>query len=76
MKCHEEVLKATKKIVKSKGVNEFTPEEVINYMTDSEYEKSTIRAEIVSRCCINAPANHLVRYKYFERIGHGLYKIR
>jgi hypothetical protein len=76
MTCHEEVLEAAKSVVKSKGVNEFTTNEVLKQMMNSKYEESSIRTHIVSACCINAPANHAIRYKYFERIGHGLYKVR
>jgi hypothetical protein len=77
MACHEEVLQAAKFIVESKGINEFSPGEVLQYLKNqnTSYVQSTINTHIVSRCCINAPANHAVRYEYFERIRHGLYRI-
>jgi predicted RNase H-like HicB family nuclease len=30
----------------------------------------------VSRCCVNAPANHPHRIDYFKRVSRGLYEIR
>lgn len=77
MVCHEEVLQAAKFIVKSKGINEFTPKEVWKYLKSRNtiYAQSGINTHIVSRCCINAPEHHAVRYEYFERIRHGLYRV-
>jgi len=77
MACHEEVLQAARAIVRTKGINEFSPEEVSRYLENQNttYAKSTINTHIVSRCCVNAPDHHAVRYQYFERIGHGLYKL-
>ena len=77
MACHEEALQAAKAIIKAKGTNEFTPEEVLQHLKNENtiYAQSTINTHIVSRCCINAPEHHTVRYTYFERIGHGLYKL-
>lgn len=78
MVCHEKVLEAAKTIVGLKGTNEFTPAEVMQYLKNQHtvYSESTIRTHVVSRCCINAPKHHIVRYDYFERIGRGLYKLR
>ncbi len=77
MACHNEVLEAASVVVASKGINEFTPHEIVSYMNNhnTTYAESTIRTHIISRCCINAPAHHAVRYAHFERISHGLYKI-
>lgn len=76
--CHEQVLAAAKDISARKGVNEFTPDEVVQelHRACSKCSDSTIRTHVVSRCCANAPDHHAVRYDYFERIGPGLYKIR
>ena len=77
MACHEEVLEAAISIIKTKGVNEFTPSEVIQYLKkqNTTYKESSIRTHIISRCCINAPPHFAKRYEYFECIGHGLYKV-
>jgi hypothetical protein len=75
--CHEDVLHAAQSLVEARGVNQFEPNEVVLYLIGkgTPYAESTIRVHIISRCCRNAPPNHEVRYKYFERIGHGLYSI-
>lgn len=75
--AHLQVLAAAREITQSKGRNELAPEEVVHFLRrrGSPYAESTIRTHIVSRCCKNAPENHAVRYEYFERVGHGLYRI-
>jgi len=78
MACHEEVLEAAISIIKTRGVNEFTPSEVIQYLKKQNtiYKENTIRTHITTgRCSINAPLHHAKGYKYFKRIGHGLYKV-
>ena len=77
MACHNEVLEAAKIIVDFKGINEFTPFEVIEYLVEQKtsYSKNTIRTHICSRCCKNAPKHHAVKWYYFKRIEHGLYKV-
>lgn len=74
--AHFQVLEA-RRITQSKGRNECSPEEVVHFLRryGSPYAESTIRTHIVSRCCRNAPENHAVRYEYFERVNHGLYRI-
>jgi hypothetical protein len=76
--CHEQVLAAVHYITARKGVNEFTPDEVVQelHRAGSKCSDSTIRTHVVSRCCANAPDHHAVVYDYFERTGPGLYKIR
>ena len=77
MTCHKEVLNAAKFIVRSKGVNQFAPKEVVQHLNnrDTTYAHSTINTHIVSRCCVNTPEHHTVRYEYFERIDRGLYRV-
>lgn len=77
MRVADEVLKAAKNIVKSKGVNEFRISEVVDYMikNDTKYKIPTIRGTITSRCCVNAPQNHLFKFEYFERIRPTIYKV-
>ena len=73
----EEVLSAVQFIVKIKGKNEFSIREVVDYMIKEKtsYSESTIRTDITSRCCVNAPNNHAIVYDYFERIGRGKYRL-
>ncbi len=35
----------------------------------------SVRTHIVSRCCENAPKNHPHRWRYFRRVGRGVYEI-
>jgi len=79
MGCHVDTKAAAQSVVTRKGINQFGIGEVLKEMqrlgTLSRYSISTVRTHITSRCCSNAPDNHAVTYKYFERIGRGLYKI-
>lgn len=78
MGCREEILACIEAIERSTGKRRFTPDEVVNRMRESgsRYAESTIRTHIISRLCMNAPANHAKRYKDLERIGDGLYQRR
>ena len=75
--CHEQVRAAALQITAKRGFNEFTAQEVVDtlHAAGSSYAESAIRTHVVSRCCINAPAHHAVRYDYFERVGHGRYRV-
>jgi hypothetical protein len=35
----------------------------------------TVRTHVASRCCVNAPAHHQSRHRYFRAVGRGLYRI-
>jgi hypothetical protein len=35
----------------------------------------TVRTHVASRCCVNAPKHHEVRYPYFKALGGGRYRI-
>jgi len=75
--CREELLKAVKHIVDTKGKNEFSMEEVIAFMKqhNTKYKESTIRTHLISRCCKNAPQHHGVVYEDYLRVGAGVYKL-
>ena len=36
---------------------------------------ATVRTHVASRCCVNAPANHQSRYRYFRALRRGVYRI-
>ena len=78
MTCRDEILQVARKIVLEKGQNEFTILDIIDGMrrNNSRYEDSTIRTNVVSRLCANAPKNHAVKFDDFERIDHGIYRLR
>ena len=60
MTCRDEVLESAKSIVQNKGVNEFTIQEILDYMNlkGTIYKESTIRTHITSRMCKDAPKHH------------------
>lgn len=73
MPVHEEVLAAANRIAGRRKDWTFTPEEIIRALPNlNEY---SIRTDIVSRCCVNAPANHLRRWDYFRRVSRGKYEV-
>ena len=74
MHVHEEVLAAANRIAGQRNDWTFTPEEVIRSLPG--LNESSVRTDIVSRCCVNAPQNHLRKWDYFERVGRGTYQIR
>ncbi|SOC41463.1 DUF7669 domain-containing protein [Ureibacillus acetophenoni] len=75
MGCREEILDAAYNITRIRNNKEFTISEIIDYMKlkGTTYKESTIRTQITSRCCKNAPRNHQVVYNDFERVGKGKY---
>lgn len=75
--CREEILQAVKFILNEKGVNEFSVNEVLLYMTknNTTFKENTIKTHITSRCCSNSPQNHSVIYNDFKRIKPGLYML-
>ena len=77
MTCRDEVLAAARTIVGRKGVNEFSPQEVIEHMrgTGTRYKVSGIRTHVVSRMCRNAPWHHATKYEDFERVAYATYRI-
>ena len=74
MHVHEQVLAAANRIAGQRNDWTFTPEEVIRSLP--ALNQSSVRTDIVSRCCVNAPQNHLRKWDYFQRIRRGTYQIR
>jgi hypothetical protein len=75
--CREEVLGAVRAVVRDKGHNVFTADEIVNRLRDSGsgFAESTIRTHVTSRCCRNALRNYVVTYEDFERIKPGIYRM-
>ena len=73
MAVHEEVLATARRLCAAKGSRTFRPAEVVRALP--HLKESTVRTHIVSRCCVNAPANHAHRWPYFRRLRRGLYEI-
>jgi predicted RNase H-like HicB family nuclease len=74
MHVHEQVLAAANRIAGQRNDWIFTPEEIIKSLPG--LNQSSVRTDIVSRCCVNAPQNHLRKWDYFQRVGRGTYQIR
>src|SRR5438046_2258691 len=74
MHVHEEVLFAAREIALRRGDWTFTPYEVVRALPI--LNESSVRTHIVSRCCVNAPKNHLHKWDYFKRVGYGKYEVR
>ena len=75
--CREQILAAARQITQSKNSNEFTTLEILNYLTqqNTPYKESTIRTQITSRMCGNAPIHHAVTYNDLTRIKTGVYSL-
>src|ERR1039458_5693964 len=70
---HEEVLAAANRIGVQRGDWTFTPYEVVRALPG--LKENSVRTDIVSRCCVNAPKNHLRKWDYFRRVGRGRYEV-
>ena len=73
MAVHEEVLATARRLCAARSSRTFKPAEVVRALP--HLKESTVRTHIVSRCCVNAPANHAHRWPYFRRLRRGLYEI-
>ena len=51
----------------------FGPVDVVRALPDEN--PKTVRTEITSRCCVDAPEHHARRWPYFRRVGRGRYQI-
>ena len=75
--CRDEILECAAIVIKKSGLDYFTVPEIIDCMAQrgSPYAESTIRTHVVSRMCANAPDNHAVTFRDFERTERGTYRI-
>ncbi|WP_010530040.1 DUF7669 domain-containing protein [Lentibacillus jeotgali] len=73
--CRDEMLQVIKHLVKQKGENQFSIQEVLDRMerAGTTYKESTIRTHLTSKCCVNA--KHRAIYNDNKRIDHGLYAL-
>jgi predicted RNase H-like HicB family nuclease len=69
---HEDVLNAARRMASGSDWT-FAVEAIVRALPHRN--PSTVRTHVVSRCCVNAPKNHLHKWPYFRRVGRGLYKI-
>jgi hypothetical protein len=77
MPCHRAVLEAARGLVKAKGRNAFTPDEIVGWTRDLDptHSEGKIRVLVTQRCCANASEHHVSRYPYFERIDDDIYRL-
>jgi predicted RNase H-like HicB family nuclease len=73
MPVHDQVLEAANRIANNSPDGSFTPEEVVRALP--HLNENTVRTHVVSRCCVNAPKNHLHKWEYFRRVGRGTYRV-
>ena len=78
MSCREEILSSIPVVKSIAGTDSFSIKQVMRLMQDrgTSYAPSTIRTEIVSRMCANAPRNHVVTYRDIVRVGRGTYRLQ
>ena len=77
MTCRDEILEVARTMVASRGVNDFTANDVVLEMARrrSRYPKTTIRTHVTSRMCRNAPSHHALRFPDLERTSRGHYRL-
>lgn len=73
MHVHEEVLETARRLAAGRRDWNFTVKEIVEALPT--LNQSTVRTHVVSRCCVNAPKNHLHKWAYFRRVGRGRYRI-
>jgi len=73
--CREEVLSAIATLQRLSGGKPVSPAEVIREMqrVGTAFPEQTIRTEIVSRMCVDAPVHHGTVWPDLRRVGRGLY---
>ena len=76
MTCRDEVLAAFESLERRHGRIDFSPSEIIQEMISKGtfYPDYTIRTEIVSRMCAQAPTHHAVTYDDLDRVRRGVYR--
>lgn len=76
--ARQEVIEAMRGLARRHGRSDFGVAEIVAEVQarGGEHPVSTLRTHITSVMCINAPANHEVRYDDLERVGRGQYVLR
>jgi hypothetical protein len=70
MAIHLEVIDAARRVADD---SEFKLAAVVDALP--HLNPGTVRTHVASRCCVNAPRHHEVRYPYFKALGGGRYRI-
>jgi len=77
MSCRDEVLEMVRTLTAHRSPKTFTIQEVIDGLRDkgTKYSENTIRTHVSSRMCVTAPPHHKSRYRDFQWVSRGLYKV-
>lgn len=70
---HDYVLQTARQVASSRKDWTFTVGEIVRALP--HLKRSTVQTHVVSRCCVNAPQNHVHKWPYFRRVGRGRYQI-
>lgn len=73
MAIHEEVLRAANEIACKRADWTFSPEEIVRALP--QLNENSVRVDVVSRCCVNAPRNHAHKWDYFRRLSRAKYQV-
>lgn len=75
--CRDDVLAAMHALVQRHGRDVFKLEDIVLEVESrgTSAKESTIRTHIVSAMCVNAPANHAVRYPDLIRVDRAMYRL-
>jgi hypothetical protein len=68
---HEQVLEAASRVADAR--RSFKLRDVVAALP--HLNPGTVRTHVVSRCCVNAPAHHQTRWRYFRALGKGIYRL-
>lgn len=76
--CRQQILDAFASLERRHGRETFALADLVDEVLarGSQHSEATIRTHIVSVMCVDAPANHAVRYPDLERVDRGLYRRR
>jgi len=74
MHIHEQVLLAAQAAASANRDWTFTLNAVVQALP--HLNVSSVRTHVVSRCCVDAPKNHLHKWDYFRRVARGKYQIQ
>jgi hypothetical protein len=74
--CREAILEAFGRLERQSRRDVFAPVEIIREVQSvaDRWPEWTIRTEIVSRMCVQAPKHHATKYDDLDRVGRGLYR--
>ena len=75
MTCRDEILACVDAMTAESADGVFYIKDVLAQMrrNKTRYQESTIRTQITSMLCMNAPDNHGTVYDDFVRVGNGAY---